>query len=151
MIHFSNILPSMPRSSKHSLSLKFSYKNTVCFSLFHCVCHMPCPSHVPWLNHPNHVSSVSHAAPHYTVFSHFLLLCLMINFFPQHCVMSTVRLRFSINVRDHVTSYKGTGNTVVPYIFNLRVLSKNTEIRLTVSSSRCHQLISAVTVEARNC
>jgi len=53
-IHFNIILPSSPRSSKWSFSLRFSYQNTVGTSI-HRTCHMPRPAHSSWLDYQNNV------------------------------------------------------------------------------------------------
>jgi hypothetical protein len=44
-IHF-NILPSVPRSSKQSLSFTFTHKNPIWISFLSHVFRMPCPIHV---------------------------------------------------------------------------------------------------------
>jgi len=44
-IHFNIIFPSMPRSSKWSLSVWFPHQNPVCISPIHHTCYMLRPSH----------------------------------------------------------------------------------------------------------
>jgi len=45
----------MPKSSTWSLSFSFSHQNPVCISILPHVCHIPCPSHFPWIYHPDNI------------------------------------------------------------------------------------------------
>jgi len=54
-IHSNIILRSKPRSSKWSLSFRFSNKNHVHISHPTHAFHMPRQSHPPWLEHPNSI------------------------------------------------------------------------------------------------
>ena len=54
-IHFHTIVPSMPRSSKWSLSRKSPHQDTVRTSPASHPCHMPRPSHSSWFYHPNNI------------------------------------------------------------------------------------------------
>ena len=54
-LHFNIILPSTPRFSKWSSSLRLPERNILyTYSLPH-TCHMPCPSNYSWFNHPRNV------------------------------------------------------------------------------------------------
>jgi hypothetical protein len=54
-IHSDPILPRTPWSSEWSLSFGLSHQNLVHFSLLSHACHMPCPSHSPWLDLRNDI------------------------------------------------------------------------------------------------
>ena len=53
-IHFNIILPSMPRSSKCSLSTRYTHQNPICTLPVLHTCHKPCPSR-SWFDHPNFI------------------------------------------------------------------------------------------------
>jgi len=54
-LHFNIILPSTPRFSKWSPSLRLSEHNILCtYSLPH-ACHMACPFNYSWFNHLDNV------------------------------------------------------------------------------------------------
>ena len=55
--HFSFICPSMPRSSKWSVSHRFPHQNSVCTFLLPHTCRMPYPSHSPETLTPNRIWS----------------------------------------------------------------------------------------------
>jgi hypothetical protein len=52
-INFNNIHPSMRRSSKWSLSLRFPHQNPAFASHLSHKCYMPGPSHFAWFDRPN--------------------------------------------------------------------------------------------------
>ena len=54
-MHFNIILPSMPTSSKWSISLRSPYQNPLKTSPVPHTCHMPSPSHYFWFDHPNNI------------------------------------------------------------------------------------------------
>jgi hypothetical protein len=54
-IHFNIILPSMPRTSKRSLSLRSPHPNPASAYPVSHTCHMPCLLHSAWFYHPNNI------------------------------------------------------------------------------------------------
>jgi hypothetical protein len=75
-MHFNIALPSTPRSSMLSLSIRFSIRKLVCNFLFPSVCNMPCRSHPSWFDHRNKIwwtIQISEAL-HNAVFSSHLFL-----------------------------------------------------------------------------
>ena len=75
-IRINIILPSIPRSSKWSLSLRFLHHNPVCTYSVSSICYMPFPSHSSWFDHPNSIWWVVQIkSPYYVIFSTLLLPC----------------------------------------------------------------------------
>jgi len=54
-IHFNTELPSKPRPSKWTISLRFPNQNPASTSSVSHTCHMPCPSHSFSFYHPNKI------------------------------------------------------------------------------------------------
>jgi hypothetical protein len=121
-IHFNNILPSMPTSSKWPLSLMLTHQNPLCIYAFPHMCYMPPPppkisfflicSYDLYL-----VKSADHKAPRYVVFSTPLLpRPLWSKYLPQHPINQHTQPLF-INMTHQVSHpYKRTGKIVVLYI-----------------------------------
>jgi len=63
----------LPRYFEWSFPFRLADKNSTHFSSLP---HVPCPSHLPWFDHPNNIwsSFKSYEAPHYTLFSSLLPL-----------------------------------------------------------------------------
>ena len=100
-IHFSIILPSMPRSLKWSLSLRFPHQNPVCASPLRCTCHMPRPSH------PSRFHHLMTFGQQYESLLILPLSCHIVPFrskyAPQHPILNTLNLCSSRNVRNQVS------------------------------------------------
>lgn len=77
-VHF-NILPSVPRSSKWTLSFRFSNQIPVCISFLPHVCHMLSLSHFSWFDH---LRSANCEVPHYDS-SHSLFLIFFVTVVDQ--------------------------------------------------------------------
>ena len=77
-MHFNIVLPSTPKSSMLSLSIRFSIRNLLCNFLFPSVCCLPCRSHLSWFDHRNKIwwTIQISGALHNAVFSSHLLLLL---------------------------------------------------------------------------
>ena len=74
-IHFTIILPWMPRSSMWSLTFTVSNYNSVRPSLLSHVCHMPCLSHPPSFNNINNIwQGYKSQISTWEIFSNFMLL-----------------------------------------------------------------------------
>lgn len=55
IIHFNTTLPLMPTSFNRHFSLTSLHQNMEHVLTLMYMCHMPCPSHPPWSDHPNSI------------------------------------------------------------------------------------------------
>jgi hypothetical protein len=126
-VHSDPILPSMPWSSKWSLSFGLSHQNPVHISPLSHACHMPCPAHSPWFDLPNDIWRCVQIMKLPTVqlspFFHYSIPS------GPNILLSTLfsnahRLCSSLNARDQVLHpYRTTGRTVVLYILTFTFLT----------------------------
>ena len=89
-IHHIIILPSMPGSSKWSLSLRFPHLNPVYTSSLPYICYIPCPSHSSRFDHPNNIWWAVHIIKLFAVWLSPLpcyLIPLRPKYSPQHTIL----------------------------------------------------------------
>ena len=125
-IHLNIILPSMPGSSKWSLSLSFPHQNPVYTSTLPHMCYMPHPAHSFWFDRSNNIG--------WGVQIIKLLICSFLHFpvtsslFSSNILLSTLfsntlSLSSSFIVSDLVAQpYKTTGKIIVLYSLIFKIL-----------------------------
>ena len=118
-IHF-NIRPSMPGSSKCSLSLRFPRQNPVCTCPLPHTCCIPHPSNSSWFDHPNNIwRGVQIIKLLIMLFSPFPVTSSVLgpNIVLSTVFSNTLSLRSSLSMSDHVSHpYKTTGKIIALYI-----------------------------------
>ena len=111
------LILSVPGSFKWSLSLRFSHHNPVCTLPLPHTCYMPCPSHTSWFDHPNNIGwGVENISSSSCSFLHSLFTSSLLgqNILLSTLVSSTLSLRLSLSVNDHVSHpYKTTGKLII--------------------------------------
>jgi hypothetical protein len=119
-IRFNIILPSTPRPSKWSLSLRSLRQSSVCISPIFKTCHIPRPSRYSWFDHSNKeymLRSTGHKALRCVVFStpcYLILVMPKCLSEPYSWTSSAYMVCSSINVREQVSHpYKTTGKIIV--------------------------------------
>jgi len=126
-IHFNIIFPSIPRSSKFSLTLKFPHHKRVCISSLSNTCHMPRPSHSSWFDHPNNISwavqiinlLIMHSSPLF-----FYLVPHRPKYLPQHPILKHCQSMFLPNCeRPRFTSIKENRRNYISVYINILVLT----------------------------
>jgi hypothetical protein len=86
-VHLNIILPPTPRSSQWSLTFGLPNRNPVNTSPFPPACHMSCPPHPPWFNHPNNIRRRLQAMKFIMQFSPRSVFLHFRSKYPQHCVL----------------------------------------------------------------
>ena len=128
-IHLNFIFPSMPRSPKWSLSLRFRHQNPVYASPVTHMHYMPHPSHSFRFYHLNNIGwgvqiiqllSFLHSPVTSSLLGPNILLSTLFT--------NTLSLRSSLNVSDQVSHpYKTTGKIIVLYILIFKFLVNKLE------------------------
>ena len=123
-IHFDIILPFLTRSSKWSLSFRFS--RPVRNSPVSHTCHMPSRLQSSWFDHPNDIwwgVEIVKKAAHYAVSSISVTLSFVgPKIFLITLFLNTFSLCSFLIVKDHVSHpCKTTGKIIVLYILNLYI------------------------------
>ena len=144
-IHFNIILPSMPGSSKWSLSHRFTHKNPVYTSLPH-TCYIPCPfillNLIPRIKFGEEYRSLSSSLCTF-LHSPITLFLLGPNILLNTIFSNTLSLRSSLNMSDQVSHpYKTTGKIIVLCILTLYFWIANWKTEDSVPNSSKHTLNS---------
>ena len=121
-----NIIPSMPGSSKWSLSLRFPHLNPVYASPIPHKRYMPCPSHSSQCNHLNNtgwgVEIIKLLVTYFPPLP-FYLIPLRPKYSPQHSILKHLQTSSFHNVSDQVSQpYKTVHKIIVLYIWISKVL-----------------------------
>jgi len=111
------LILSVPGSFKWSLSLRFSHHNPVCTLPLPHTCYMPRPSHYFLFDLPNNIGwGVENISSSSCSFLHSLFTSSLLgqNILLSTLVSSTLSLRLSLSVNDHVSHpYKTTGKLII--------------------------------------
>jgi hypothetical protein len=100
-MYFNIIYPSMPRSSKWSLTFRFPHRNLAWICLLPHTCHIPRSFYPLWFDHPKNIcgggGTTNHQAPHYVIYSILQYsLPLTPKCLPQHHILDHHQLMFVI-------------------------------------------------------
>jgi hypothetical protein len=103
-IHSDPILPSTLRSSEWSLSFRLSNQNLVHLSFLSHACHMPHPSHSPWIDLSNDIWGWVQIMKLLTVQLHFHVTSSLVgpNIILWTLFLNILSPRASLNVTDQV-------------------------------------------------